>query len=304
MKQVNLGPNEIGVPAVVLGCMRITEAKDPVAVIETAMENGINFFDHADIYGGGKCEEIFAKAFKETQYKREDIFLQSKCGIVPGVMYDFSKEHIIKSVEDSLKRLNVEYLDSLLLHRPDTLMEPEEVAAAFDQLAADGKVKYFGVSNQYSRQIELLQKYLRQPLIINQLQFGVMHTGMVDFGLHVNMTDPRSVDHDDGVLEFSRMNDMTIQAWSPYQYGFFEGVFVDNDKFPELNKVLQEMAEKYHTTKTGIASAWILRHPANMQVIAGTMNLGRIEEIAKTSEVVLSREDWYGIYLAAGNDLP
>lgn len=304
MKQVNLGPNEIGVPAVVLGCMRITEAKDPVAVIETAMENGINFFDHADIYGGGKCEEIFAKAFKETQYKREDIFLQSKCGIVPGVMYDFSKEHIIKSVEDSLKRLNVEYLDSLLLHRPDTLMEPEEVAAAFDQLAADGKVKYFGVSNQYSRQIELLQKYLRQPLIINQLQFGVMHTGMVDFGLHVNMTDPRSVDHDDGVLEFSRMNDMTIQAWSPYQYGFFEGVFVDNDKFPELNKVLQEMADKYHTTKTGIASAWILRHPANMQVITGTMNLGRIEEIAKASEVVLSREDWYGIYLAAGNDLP
>ena len=304
MKQVNLGPNEIGVPAVVLGCMRITEAENPVAVIETALENGINFFDHADMYGGGKCEEIFAKAFKETQYKREDIFLQSKCGIVPGVMYDFSKEHIIKSVEDSLKRLNVEYLDSLLLHRPDTLMEPEEVAAAFDQLAADGKVKYFGVSNQYSRQIELLQKYLRQPLIINQLQFGVMHTGMVDFGLHVNMTDPRSVDHDDGVLEFSRMNDMTIQAWSPYQYGFFEGVFVDNDKFPELNKVLQEMADKYHTTKTGIASAWILRHPANMQVIAGTMNLGRIEEIAKASEVVLSREDWYGIYLAAGNDLP
>ena len=304
MKQVNLGPNEIGAPAVVLGCMRITEAQDPVAVIETAMENGINFFDHADIYGGGTCEEIFAKAFKETQYKREDIFLQSKCGIVPGVMYDFSKEHIIKSVEDSLQRLNVDYLDSLLLHRPDTLMEPEEVAAAFDQLAATGKVKYFGVSNQYSRQIELLQKYLRQPLIINQLQFGVMHTGMVDFGLHVNMTDPRSVDHDDGVLEFSRMNDMTIQAWSPYQYGFFEGVFVDNDKFPELNKVLQEMADKYQATKTGIASAWILRHPANMQVIAGTMNLGRIEEIAKASEVVLSRKDWYAIYLAAGNDLP
>lgn len=304
MKQVNLGPNEIGVPAVILGCMRITEAKDPVAVIETAMANGINFFDHADIYGGGKCETIFAEAFAQTQYKREDIFLQSKCGIVPGVMYDFSKEHIIQSVEDSLKRLKVDYLDSLLLHRPDTLMEPEEVAAAFDQLAAAGKVKYFGVSNQYSRQIELLQKYVRQPLIINQLQFGVMHTGMVDFGLHVNMTDPRSVDHDDGVLEFSRMNDMTIQAWSPYQYGFFEGVFVDNDKFPELNKVLEEMADKYHTTKTGIASAWILRHPANMQVIAGTMNLGRIEEIAKASEVVLSREDWYRIYLAAGNDLP
>lgn len=191
-----------------------------------------------------------------------------------------------------------------LLHRPDTLMEPEEVAAAFDQLESEGKVKYFGVSNQYSRQIELLQKYVRQPLVANQLQFGIMHTGMIDFGLHVNMTDPRSVDHDDGILEFSRLNDMTIQAWSPYQYGFFEGVFIGNDKFPKLNEKLTEMAEKYHTTPTGIASAWILRHPANMQVIIGTMNLQRIEEIAKASDIVLSKEDWYSIYLAAGNDLP
>ena len=304
MKQVNFGSNELGVSSVVLGCMRITEAKDPVAVIQTAVENGINFFDHADIYGQGKCEEIFADAFAKTSYKREDMFIQSKCGIGPGEMYDFSKEHIISSVEKSLKRLNVDYLDALLLHRPDTLMEPEEVAAAFDQLESDGKVKYFGVSNQYSRQIELLQKYVRQPLVANQLQFGVMHTGMIDFGLHVNMTDPRSVDHDDGILEFSRLNDMTIQAWSPYQYGFFEGVFIGNEKFPELNKKLAEMAEKYHTTPTGIASAWILRHPANMQVIIGTMNLQRIEEIAKASDIVLSKEDWYGIYLAAGNDLP
>lgn len=304
MKQVNFGSNELGVSSVVLGCMRITEAKDPVAVIQTAVENGINFFDHADIYGQGKCEEIFADAFAKTSYKREDMFIQSKCGIVPGEMYDFSKEHIISSVEKSLKRLNVDYLDALLLHRPDTLMEPEEVAAAFDQLESDGKVKYFGVSNQYSRQIELLQKYVRQPLVANQLQFGVMHTGMIDFGLHVNMTDPRSVDHDDGILEFSRLNDMTIQAWSPYQYGFFEGVFIGNEKFPELNKKLAEMAEKYHTTPTGIASAWILRHPANMQVIIGTMNLQRIEGIAKASDIVLSKEDWYGIYLAAGNDLP
>ncbi|WP_424685184.1 aldo/keto reductase [Enterococcus sp.] len=304
MKQVNLGPNEVGAASVILGCMRITEAADPVKVIDTAMANGINFFDHADIYGGGKCEEIFAKAFKETGYHRDEIFLQSKCGIVPGVMFDFSKEHIISSVEGILKRLNVDYLDSLLLHRPDTLMEPEEVAAAFDQLESDGKVRYFGVSNQYSRQIQLLQKYVRQPLIINQLQFGVMHTGMVDFGLHVNMTDEASFDHDDGILEFSRLNDMTIQAWSPYQYGFFEGVFIGNEKFPELNLKLSEMAEKYGTTPTGIASAWILRHPANMQVIAGTMTPSRIEEIAKASDIQLSREDWYSIYLAAGNILP
>ena len=183
-------------------------------------------------------------------------------------------------------------------------MEPEEVAAAFDQLESEGKVKYFGVSNQYSRQIELLKKYVRQPLVANQLQFGIMHTGMIDFGLHVNMTDSRSVDHDDGILEFSRLNDMTIQAWSPYQYGFFVLVFIGNEKFPELNKKLTEMAEKYNTTPTGIASAWILRHPANMQVIAGTMNPQRIEEIAKASDVVMAKEDWYDIYLAAGNDLP
>lgn len=304
MKNVKLGSTEINVPSVVLGCMRINNAKNPVAVIETAMENHINFFDHADIYGKGECEEIFAKAFSKTNYQREDIFLQSKCGIVPGVMFDFSKEHIIQAVEGSLQRLNVDYLDSLLLHRPDTLMEPEEVAAAFDQLATEGKVKYFGVSNHSPQQIQLLQKYVTQPLLLNQLQFGIMHTGMIDFGIHVNMTDPRSVDHDNGLLEFSRLNNMTIQAWSPYQYGFFEGVFIDNEKFPELNKVMAELAEKYHTTKTGLASAWILRHPAQMQVIAGTMNLGRIAEIAQASEVVLSREDWYAIYLAAGNDLP
>ncbi|MDM8213862.1 aldo/keto reductase [Enterococcus hirae] len=304
MKQVNFGPNETSVSSVILGCMRITKAKDPVAVITTAVENGINFFDHADIYSQGECEKIFASALAKTAYHREDLFIQSKCGIVPGKMYDFSKEHIIKSVEGSLKRLQVDYLDALLLHRPDTLMDPAEVAEAFDRLAADGKVKYFGVSNQNPHQIELLKKYVKQPLLANQLQFGIMHTGMIDQGIHVNMTDERSIDHDGGILEYSRLHDMTIQAWSPYQYGFFKGVFIDNDKFPELNLKLGEMAEKYKTTPTGIASAWILRHPAQMQVIAGTMTPHRIEEIAKASEIVLSREDWYSIYLAAGNDLP
>jgi predicted oxidoreductase len=198
----------------------------------------------------------------------------------------------------------MDYLDALLLHRPDTLVEPEEVAAAFDQLEQQGKVKYFGVSNQKPGQIELLKKYVKQPLVANQLQFGIMHTGMIDQGIHVNMTDAGSVDHDGEILEYSRLNDMTIQAWSPYQFGFFEGVFIGHEKFPELNKVLEEMAEKYNTTPTGIASAWILRHPANMQVIAGTMNIQRIEEIAKASEVQMSREDWYSVYMAAGNILP
>jgi predicted oxidoreductase len=304
MKTVKFGTTNLDVASVILGCMRISNAENPVKVIETAVDNGITFFDHADIYGRGECERIFADALAKTEIKRDDLFIQSKCGIVPGKMFDFSKEHIISSVEGILQRLDMDYLDALLLHRPDTLVEPEEVAAAFDQLEQQGKVKYFGVSNQKPGQIELLKKYVKQPLVANQLQFGIMHTGMIDQGIHVNMTDAGSVDHDGEILEYSRLNDMTIQAWSPYQFGFFEGVFIGHEKFPELNKVLEEMAEKYNTTPTGIASAWILRHPANMQVIAGTMNIQRIEEIAKASEVQMSREDWYSVYMAAGNILP
>ena len=304
MKKIKFGPTDIEVSSVILGLMRINQAKDPVKVLTTAIDNEITFFDHADIYGGGECETIFADALAKTDAKREALFIQSKCGIVPGKMFDFSKEHIISSVEGSLKRLNTDYLDALLLHRPDTLFEPEEVAAAFDQLEKDGKVKYFGVSNQKPGQIELLKKYVSQPLVANQLQFGIMHTGMIDQGIHVNMTDGGSVDHDGEILEYSRLHDMTIQAWSPYQYGFFEGVFIDNDMFPELNEKLVVLADKYKTTPTGIASAWILRHPANIQVIAGTMTPHRIEEIAQASEIVLTREEWYDVYKAAGNILP
>lgn len=304
MKNVQFGTTGIEVPSVILGCMRINNAEDPVKVIETAVDNGITFFDHADIYGRGACETIFADALAKTEIKREDLFIQSKCGIVPGEMFDFSKEHILTSVDGILKRLNTDYLDALLLHRPDTLVEPEEVAEAFSQLEKQGKVKHFGVSNQKPGQIELLKKYVEQPLVANQLQFGIMHTGMVDQGIHVNMTDAGSFDHDGEILEYSRINDMTIQAWSPYQYGFFEGVFIGHEKFPELNQVLSEIAETHGTTPTGIASTWILRHPANMQVIAGTMNLQRIEEIVKASEVQLSRKEWYRIYMAAGNILP
>ena len=304
MKQVQFGTVNHAVSAVILGCMRINSAKDPVKAIETAYDNGINFFDHADIYGNGECESIFADALAKTSLKREDLFIQTKCGIVPGVMFDFSKEHIIASVEGSLQRLKMDYVDALLLHRPDTLVEPDEVAAAFDELEKAGKVRYFGVSNQKPMQIELLKKSVHQPLVANQLQFGLKHSEMVDQGIHVNMTDAASIDHDGSVLDYSRLHDMTIQAWSPYQYGFFEGVFIGNEKFPELNQKLNEMAEKYNTTPTGLASAWILRHPANMQVIAGTMNLSRIEEIAKASEIMLTREDWYDLYMAAGNILP
>ncbi|MFD2305428.1 aldo/keto reductase [Enterococcus termitis] len=303
MKKIQFGKSELQAASVILGCMRMNGAENPTEIIETAYEHGIDFFDHADIYGGGECETIFGNALKESAIQREDIIIQTKCGIRKG-MFDFSKEHIINSVEGSLKRLGVDYIDALLLHRPDTLVEPEEVAAAFDQLESQGKVKYFGVSNQKPMQIELLKKTVKQPLVANQLQFGIKHTGMIDQGIHVNMTDEASTDRDGSILDYSRLNQMTIQAWSPYQYGFFEGVFIGNEQFAELNNVLDRIAEKHECTSTGLATAWILRHPANMQVIAGTMNKDRIQEIAKAADIVLSREEWYEIYRAAGNILP
>ncbi|EAF7002407.1 aldo/keto reductase family oxidoreductase [Listeria monocytogenes] len=305
MKRITIGNSALTASEISLGCMRMADLskEDANKVINTALENGIDFFDHADIYGGGKSEEVFADAIDMNATIREKMILQSKCGIRQG-FFDFSKEHIIASVEGSLKRLKTDYLDTLLLHRPDILFEPEEVAAAFTELEKSGKVRHFGVSNQNPGQIELLKKYVDQELIANQLQFSIMHTGMIDTGFNVNMTIDPSLDRDGGILEYSRLNNMTIQAWSPFQYGFFEGVFLDNDKFPELNKVIDKIATDKGVTNSAIAVAWIQRHPASFQTVVGTMNPGRIADIAKASDVTLSREEWYEIYRAAGNQLP
>lgn len=305
MKRITIGNSALTASEISLGCMRMADLskEDANKVINTALENGIDFFDHADIYGGGKSEEVFADAIDMNATIREKMILQSKCGIRQG-FFDFSKEHIISSVEGSLKRLKTDYLDTLLLHRPDTLFEPEEVAAAFTELEKSGKVRHFGVSNQNPGQIELLKKYVDQELIANQLQFSIMHTGMIDTGFNVNMTIDPSLDRDGGILEYSRLNNMTIQAWSPFQYGFFEGVFLDNDKFPELNKTIDKIAADKGVTNSVIAVAWIQRHPASFQTVVGTMNPGRIADIAKASDVTLSREEWYEIYRAAGNQLP
>lgn len=306
MKMVKWGSSELEVPAIAVGCMRMNSVpqEQVKGLIETALEKQVNFFDHADIYGKGECEEIFAKAFQKTGGRREDVFIQSKCGIVPGVMFDFSKKHIIESVEGSLKRLGTDYLDSLLLHRPDALMEPEEVAAAFDELETAGKVRYFGVSNQTPMQMELLKKCVKQPLMANQLQFGIAHATMISSGIESNMMTTGSINRDGGVLDYCRLHDVTIQTWSPFQYGMFEGVFLNNDKFPELNKKIDEIAEKYQVSNTTIAVAWILHHPANMQVLSGTMTVSRFEEICKAAEICLTKEEWYAIYMAAGNILP
>lgn len=306
MRTVNFGTSQLQIPAIGLGCMRITELdeKEIPGYLQKCLELGINFFDHADIYGGGACEERFSRGFQEISAAREQVILQSKCGICPGVMYDFSEEHILRSVDGILKRLNTEYLDILILHRPDALIEPEEVAAAFDKLEYSGKVKFFGVSNHKPSQIELLKKYVKQDILADQLQFSIPFSNMVANGLEVNMLTDGAADRDGSILDYCRLNDMTIQAWSPFQAGNGKGIFINSDEYSELNRVLEELSGKYDVSKTTIASAWILRHPAKIQLIAGTMNSSRLEEIAKAAEITLTREEWYRLYLAAGHILP
>lgn len=305
MKKISIGKDKITASSIALGCFRMhtLTVKEAAVLIQTALEQGIDFFDHADIYGGGTCEEIFAEALGMKPGIREKILLQSKCGIRPG-SYDFSREYILSSADGILRRLKTDYLDVLLLHRPDALMEPEEVAEAFTILNDSGKVRHFGVSNHNPMQMELLGKYLGQKLIINQLQFGVMHTGMIDTGLNVNMKNDCAADRDGSVLDYCRLNDVTIQAWSPFQYGFFEGAYLDNEQFPELNRKIDMLAAEKGVPNSAVAAAWILRHPAGIQTIAGTTNPSRLKDICRATEIELTRQEWYDIYLSAGNILP
>jgi predicted oxidoreductase len=288
-----------------LGCMRISDMtnQEVSTLIHTALDEGINFFDHADVYGGGKSEEKFSEALDMNASLREKMILQTKCGIRKG-SFDFSKDHILEAVDGSLKRLRTEYIDVLLLHRPDALVEPEEVAEAFTILETKGKVKYFGVSNQNPMQIELLCKFVKQKVHFNQLQLSITNTGMIDAGITVNMQIDRSINRDGGILDYCRLKEIIIQPWSPFQYGFFEGVFLDNPKFPELNAKINALAADKNVTNSAIAIAWLLRHPAHMQPIIGTTNPQRVMDSCQASGVALTREEWYQIYLAAGNILP
>ena len=306
MRTVNLGTSGLKVPCVAVGCMRINKLEPAEAerFVHAALDQGAYFFDHADIYGNGDCESVFAKAIHMNSTVREKVLLQSKCGIRRGVAFDFSKDHILKSVDGSLKRLNTEYLDVLLLHRPDALVEPEEVAEAFDILQSNGKVRHFGVSNQNPMQIKLLKRYVRQPIVANQLQLSITNATMISQGQHVNMQDDFAVNRDGSVLDYCRLHDITIQPWSPFQYGMFEGVFLGNEKFPVLNSKIDEIAAKYSVSNTTITMAWLLRHPAGMQPVTGTMNIQRLKDCVKAAEIRLTREEWYEIYLAAGNTLP
>lgn len=306
MKKFSIGEQKLEVPAIITGCMRFSDfdSKQMNHFIHMSMELGANYFDHADIYGNGESEKLFGKAMKaDASLHREDMIIQSKCGIRSG-FYDLSKEYILTSVDQILQRLQTEYLDILLLHRPDALVAPEEVAEAFRILEQSGKVRHFGVSNHKPMQIELLQKYIGQPLIINQLQFSIPVSNMVANGMEVNMETPGAADRDGSVLDYCRLHDITIQAWSPFQMPSWKGCFLGAEEYSELNQKLEELADKYQVSPTTIATAWILRHPANMQVIAGTTNEGRFKEIVQACSFELSREEWYQLYLAAGHPLP
>lgn len=311
MKRFNLGSSDLEASRVALGVMRIADkSRDEAAsVVRAALDGGVTFFDSADVYAAGKSSEVFGRALKDLGVDRSSIQIQTKFGIVnPNdsgiVRYDFSKQHLLEALDGELERLGTDYVDSVLLHRPDTLVDTEELAEAFNEMESSGKVHHFGVSNMNPWQVELIQSAVSQKMEANQLQFGLMHTHMIQQELHANMEDPASLDHDGGILAYSRVKKMTIQAWSPFQYGFFEGPFIDNPKFPELNAELEALAQKYSTSKNAIAVAWILRHPATMQVILGSMNPARLTEMIAGGDIDLERQDWWDLYVSAGNILP
>ncbi|WP_342387754.1 aldo/keto reductase [Salinicoccus bachuensis] len=313
MEKIKLGGSSLEASRIILGCMRIADMGDPALAshVNRAIESGINLFDHADIYGAGECERKFSKVLA-SEVDREDILIQSKCGIrhaggsnrKENPYYDLSRGYILESVDGILERLGTDYLDLLMLHRPDALMEPEEIAEAFDRLHDSGKVRHFGLSNFHATQFDFVQKHTDHKLITNQVQFGVGAPHMVNSRMQANTPFEGAGDRDGGLLDHSRMNDVTLQAWSPFHYGYFEGIIMDDPKYKTLNDVLEDIGHSHGLTKNAVAVAWILRHPANMQTIIGTTDTSRLEDIAKAGDVTLTREEWYRIYKAAGHILP
>lgn len=316
MKTVPLGRTDMHVPSVIAGMMRIADKTDDQirALYTTAREAGIDMFDHADLYGfnhpgGGPhwCERRFGDALRLSSSERDQITLQTKTGIVDDAWhYDASYEHIVGAAEASLRALGTDYVDVLLLHRPDALVEPDEVARAFDELETSGKVRGFGVSNHTPRQIDLLKTSVRQPLVANQVQLSLTHATIVTQGLAANIIgEADSVVHDGGgIVDYCRVHDITMQAWSPFQKGFEPGVFLGSEDFAQLNATLDRLATKYSLTPMAIATAWITRHPAGIQVVLGTTSPERVTAAAAGSDIPLTRTEWYELLRDAGHHVP
>ena len=305
MRYFEFGCTKRKVSVIGLGCMRMDDltAKQVDSVIKASLDNGINFFDHADIYGDGECEKKFGAAMKRDNSLRDKIFIQSKCSIRDG-LYDFSRDYILQSVDGILSRLGTDHLDSLLLHRPDALMELDDVREAFENLYSEGKVHSFGVSNMNRFQMELLQSGVSFPIVADQVQLSLAHTPLIDEGINVNTMFNGAVTRSSGTLEYCRLKGIIVQTWSPLQKGFFDGCFIGDPEYAELNQVLDRLADKYKVKADSVALAWLLRYPARMQVIIGTMNPKHIQSAAKAADFTLTREEWYELYRAAGNELP
>lgn len=308
METITIAHGPENASRMILGCMRMPElsTQNAAEMLKTAVDLGINYFDNATCYTDGVAETRFGEALKASGLEREKLIVQTKCGLCfDRNEFDWTRENILESVDDSLRRMDLDYLDALLLHRPDLLYDPEEVAEAFDLLESSGKVRHFGVSNVPPMMLELLRKYVRQPLVINQLQLSLEQSQLIDQAFYINnLSTDRSIDRDNGLLDYCRLHDITIQAWSPLQYGMIGGCFLDHPDYPELNAGLDKLAEKYGVTKAAIALAWIFRHPANMQVIVGTMNPTHLKESAEALSIRLTHREWYELYLASGKYLP
>lgn len=305
MKYKQIANTDLYASQCILGQMRVAKlsVENLEELIFVALELGINFFDHADIYGRGESERLFGEVLKRNPALRKKMIIQSKCGIRKG-FYDNSKEYIIDSTLGILSRLGIETLDILLLHRPDALMEPQEIKEAFDYLHKNNKVRYFGVSNMNPMQMEFLQKHVTQKLVFNQLQLSLVHASLFDQGIFVNMAKPEAIVRDGSVLDYAQLKEITIQAWSPLQASWEQGSFLNHESYAALNETLLMLSEKYHVTKAAIAIAWILRHPAFIQPILGTTQVSHLLEMTKASEIELLRQEWYQLYLSVQRLLP
>lgn len=326
MKTYRIPNTDLDATRIAYGCMPIGGAWDSAPltdetrgraldIVRSALDQGINFYDHADIYCRGKSEEAFAGIWKRASNLRQRIYVQSKCGICfegdpdPAFpqRFDFSYEHIMRSVEGSLKRLQTDYLDVLLLHRPDPLVEPEEVARAFDALHGSGKVRYFGVSNHTAAQIALLRKFVKQPIVFNQVAFNVVHTHMLDEGIVFNQDRPGRSERNGGTIEYCRQHDIMIQAWGALAWGRLTGGARSplNETQSKAAAAIADMAKAKGVSGEAILVAWLLRHPAKIQPIIGTTNAERIRASCEGDGVTLTREEWYTLFIAGrGEQLP
>ena len=281
--------------------------------LDTAAEVGVNFFDHADIYAFGRAEEVFGRVLNERPSLRDRIVIQSKCGIrqLPGPdskpvpLFDFSFEHIVASVDGILRRLGTEHLDILLLHRPDALMEGEEVARAFANLKQSGKVRYFGVSNQNRYQMEYLQSFLPDPLVVNQIQMSLLHSGFAEQGVSFNQAAPAYPDGLEGVSEYCAIKGVQLQAWAPLARGLYSGATLTGqpDAVVRTSALVKNLAAHHAVSAEAIVLAWLLRHPAGIQPVLGSVEPERLRACAQATTISLSRLEWYGL-LAAARGLP